>query len=279
MSIQKLLQIVSLTLVLSCLAGCIEFSSKPTPAPTEELVLSTPLPERTTCNVLRVAGGEGWYPYYIRNETTNELEGIALDVVKQLSQDLDIPLEIVEGLPWKRVLLMTEQGDVDVVAGAYWNAERAEKYQYSIPFAQDEARVFVLKENQFPFEELSDLKGKVGGRPLGGSYGEEFDQYAKEHLTFEEVEGSKDKIFTKLLLERNDYAVYAYWDGMGYLWENDLDDQIVPLPKPVAINEIHLMLSRTSPCRELVDSIDELLEQYLEDGTIDAIMARYGNPD
>ncbi|ALU46012.1 hypothetical protein AT705_24135 [Pseudoalteromonas rubra] len=49
------------------------------------------------------------------------------------------------------------------------------------PYYRNEIRVFVHKDRPFVFEKLEHLKGRVGLKPLGGSYGQAFDSFVAEN--------------------------------------------------------------------------------------------------
>lgn len=227
------------------------------------------------CQVLRVGGTDGWLPVAYLNQATKEPEGIAHDFAKIVGNKLNIPVKIDATLPWKRMLQYTEDGNLDMVAAIYWTKERADLYQYTASYFVNEAWVFVVKGKEFPFEKFEDLIGRVGGIPLGGSFGEAFDTFAKDHqLKLEEV-GTKEQMAKKILAGRNDYFIQDYLDGIMYLKQAGLQDQIVALPHPVAITEVYFALSRKSPCISLVPHINGIIDNAKRDGTLQAIIDKY----
>ncbi|KTF07255.1 extracellular solute-binding protein, partial [marine sediment metagenome] len=83
----------------------------------------------TECKALRTAGAQQWFPYAF-NEFDGKLKatGIAFDVLTLLSQDLGITLKIETGLPWKRIESKLDAGELDILAGNYWNETRSRKW-------------------------------------------------------------------------------------------------------------------------------------------------------
>lgn len=72
---------------------------------------------------------------------------------------------------------------MDVICGAYITEERKKYMDYIFPyFIMDPTVIFVKKGNKFNFKTWGDLKGLLGGAPIGNSYGEKFDRYEKKYL-------------------------------------------------------------------------------------------------
>ncbi len=261
--------------LLVLLAGCGPTATPAPPTATPPTPVDLPdNPNVEQCTALRVSNAVGWYPLFFKNPTTDAIEGLNVDLFNRLEADLGVPVEILVDLPWNRMLAMLERGELEVMGGAYWTSERDALYHYTIAYAQDEVRVFVLRDKAFPLNDLSDLRGKLGDRPLGGSYGEAFDAYAEQYLTLDETPG-KETVFRKLQYGRTDYAIYAYWDALAYLRETNLEDDIIPLDYQVAVNPIHMMVTRANACGQLVGQIDTLLEHYIAEGVIDTLLEQY----
>ncbi len=226
------------------------------------------------CQVLRVSGAGNWLPVAYINKDTGDPEGIAYDFAKIIGGKLNIPVELNATLPWKRMLHYLEKGELDMTAALYWTKEREVLYQFTTPYYENEARVFVVKGKEFPFEKFEDLIGRSGGLSLG-SYGEEFETFAKQHKLRLERDKSATLIARKLLIGRYDYFILDYLNGMLFLQESGLQEQIIALPHPVSTASVHLALSRQSPCLALVPRINAVIEKSKQDGTLQAIVDRY----
>ena len=204
-----------------------------------------------------------------------EIYGLGLDVMRNVSDQLSLPFQYVEQ-PWKRALLSLQQGKVDIIIGIYWTKERARKYYYSSPFLQNEARVFVLKGKEFKFEILSDLIGKAGDIPLGGSFGEEFDQFAKQHLSLHQV-GKKSEHVARLQKGRSQFFISDYFDTTATLKTMKLSDSIIPLTKPVSTTQVYFAISRNSPCSNRAAEVFNAVEWLRNDGTLEQLRQKYLN--
>ncbi|NQY92967.1 MAG: amino acid ABC transporter substrate-binding protein [Campylobacteraceae bacterium] len=226
------------------------------------------------CKVLQVGGTNDWYPINFIDKKTNKTEGIAYDLIREIGDKLDVKVEIYAFYPWKRMLDYVEDGKLDMVSALYWTEERAKSYTYTEPYLINEARAFVLKDKKFKLEKLEDLIGLRGGIPFGGSYGGEFDSFAKKNLKLLYTY-KKEQHIGMLLLDRFDYFILDYDDGMIYLKNNGLEDKIVALDYPISTTSVYFAFSKQSPCLKLLDSINQLILDSKSDGTLDSIIHKY----
>lgn len=233
---------------------------------------SAPLLAHTKCITISMNGAKGWIPVsYYEN---NRLTGVVPTIITNIFNEIGVEVKQQPIIPWKRLLNDLEIGKLDVLTGAYYNDERAKKYQYSNAITVDEIRIFVKKGKEFPFYDLSDLKGLIGVRPMGGSYGQGFDDYAKKNLHINE--NNNTLAMLKLLLQgKVDYAVWGYYDGLGNIAQHHYQDQITALPTPVSSNNVYALFSKQSPCLSQVDRFNQILERMHIDGDIDEIIEEH----
>ena len=227
------------------------------------------------CEKLRVVGSDQWIPFAFAKESADSLHptGIAYDVVRLIGQELGIPVQITIGLPWRRIELAMDKGTADILAGNYWTEERAKRWALSDAFANDEVRIFVRRENNFPFNSMSDLIGKRGVMPAGISLGQEFDSF-KHNLDIHEVK-LHTQMIDMLALERVDYMILPLLSGRLKIKDAGYENALVAKSKAVSVNAVHLSISRQSSCIVLLDRINQLIEQRKNDGSIAAIVAAY----
>jgi len=232
------------------------------------------------CQELRVASGaNSWAPISTKNQENNQFEGIAFDMVEAVATKLDLPVTILD-LPWKRHLMYLEAGQVDVALAIYKNKEREKKYLYTNSYFSNEAKVFVKKGLEFPFNQLGDLTGRMGAIPAGGSFGDDFDSFVKANIRYFQIwhtDVQKDVQIRMILHQRNDYFVSDHFDGMSYLIKAGLQDKITPLPHPIAKNDIYFALSKKSPCASLIPKINDIIKTLTQEGTVSRIAEKYMN--
>lgn len=230
------------------------------------------------CKQLTVVGSDQWVPFaYLESEEANIPKGISFDVVRLISEDLNISLTFKIGIPWRRLELLMDGGQVDVLAGNYWNEHRAKKWAITRAISKDEVRVFVLSKKTLHFKTLTDLIGFEGLIPSGVSFGQAFDGF-KPNLSLDEVT-THEQMITMLTLKRSDYLVLPYFNGLRKLNRLGLNEQIIALETPLTINPVHLSLAKKSPCYsdQLLEQFNQAIDERLSDGSIRKIEQSYLN--
>ncbi len=233
------------------------------------------------CQQVRGNGALDWYPVHFfegPKGPDRRAVGVAVDVARTVLEELGLRLEAGAPAPWPRSMEDLLEGRLDVLLGAYWTADRAQRLVYSAPIYREEIAVFVRRDQAFSLESLADLKDRRGLRPMGGSYGEHFDAYAREHLEIDQVAtvSTQDEVILHMLnAGRADYVVLARADGRRDLGETGLTDRIVDLEQPVAVNNVHLLFGDRSHCAARIDEIDREIARLEENGTLERIARRY----
>ncbi|MGP1256370.1 MAG: transporter substrate-binding domain-containing protein [Kiloniellales bacterium] len=94
--------------------------------------------------------------------------GFGSDLLAEFAQDLGVEVEQLD-LPFQGILAGLAAGQYDLVATSVApNAERAQSYAFSRPFATIENVVVTLAENE-TVNDLTDLNGLLVGSQLGSS--------------------------------------------------------------------------------------------------------------
>jgi len=225
------------------------------------------------CTTFSGNGINNWYPFSYRN-SEGKLTGIVVDGTHEALKRIGLSLEIAPDKPWKRIMYDLEQGRLDMVLGAYWNAERATKYYYSEQLGTDELRVFVKDGKQFSLTSPEDLIGRSGMRLLGGSLGDEFDTFAKQHLNFMEVPKS-DSIVVMLQNNRADYGILGYVEGLQHIHALNMQGKIIPLSMPILSNSMHVLINKSASCSHRVKDLNTTIIDMQKDGTMEKIISRH----
>lgn len=123
--------------------------------------------ERIKANgTMTVATEAAFKPFeYVEN---GEIIGFGSDLLAEFAQDLGVEVEQLD-LPFQGILAGLAAGQYDLVATSVApNAERAQSYAFSRPFATIENVVVTLADNE-TITELTDLNGLLVGSQLGSS--------------------------------------------------------------------------------------------------------------
>lgn len=210
--------------------------------------------------------------------------GIDVDIIDYIMKKINVPYKIVledssarlEGIAKK------DKPDYDMVFTYSKNAAREEYLTYAgeshISFSWN---FFILKENmgKIKYETYNDLKGLKIGTTKGFAYSDEFLKAIKDGtITADEVvknELQMDKLFKKRIdaVPLNTQAALYEAKRDGYL------DKITYLPKPIKDKPYYNTFVKKSDYPGMADiqkKYDETLKQMKKDGTLKAILAKYG---
>ncbi|EPJ43063.1 MAG: hypothetical protein OFPII_43740 [Osedax symbiont Rs1] len=226
------------------------------------------------CKEIKVSGSLGWYPLLMEDKQSGKVEGVAIELMRMIGREINTPVTFVKH-PWKRMLRHLELGTVDIVLGIYKTKKRALIYNYSSAFLINEARVFTRADKVFELTHLKDLIGLKGDIPLGGSFGDRFDDFAKRHLEISELKGPSVKI-RRLILGRSDFFVADYDHAIQVINQELIasSEKIVALALVVAKNPVYFAMSKRSSCAALTKTIFSSLQRLVDKNTVPLIIDR-----
>jgi len=228
------------------------------------------------CSAVRVNGSSLWYPISQRINGDGGLKGVFPDLAKQVFGSLGVHLRFGPELPWKRLLTLLENGQLDVLAGAYLTRERQEKFGVSLPVMKEDVAVFIRSSLPSRPENLQDLVGLHGVAPFGASFGEEFDSFAASRLTIDRQPFDKlDTLMWLLIENKADYLVIARQEGERMVEDSAAQGLVEILPWPAAVNTLHFMFSKKTPCIALLKAFNEALRRQLDAGKLDELLKDY----
>lgn len=111
-----------------------------------------------------------------RNPTTNEWTGIAVDMIKDLAQKLNVSVEYVD-TGWSGLVPSLQTGKCEISAAAtYVTPERAQLVLFTDPVSIDGQAAYVASDS--PYKTYADLD--VAGKVIGVHAGSANEKYSKE---------------------------------------------------------------------------------------------------
>lgn len=164
-------------------------------------LLSGPSPVRA--ETIPVYGDSGYAPVIYLED--GKAKGTLVDILKAASRRSGDDFEI-RLVPWKRAYESSQTGQGALV-GVSLTSERSQIFDFSEPIYSDDIQIVVLKGREFPFRQLSDLKGKSLGGVLGASYGDAVDKAIKDGLFAVDRDIGLSSRLLKLLAGRIDGAL------------------------------------------------------------------------
>ncbi len=116
--------------------------------------------------------------------------------------------------PWKRALLMTEQGRYDAVYNAYYSEERTKTFLYADPYTSSKIYVCAKKDKDIKFSTIQDLAKYRIGVVAGYITSPEFDNadYLKKDPADSDIVNLK-----KLLADRIDLIIIDKYTAIYHL--------------------------------------------------------------
>lgn len=193
--------------------------------------------------------------------------GITVDVATRALDHLGIEYELVFAGPWKRVQQSAKVGKIDMIAGLYFNKERDQYIDFTVPVVDDPTVIFVWRNKEFKYNTLEDLKGKEGTANLGDSFGIKVDAFIEEHLSVQRTV-TIDSNFRLLEIGRANYFIYGLLPGKAQALRYGYGDLVKSLPIPLAIEKIHLGISKKSSFRHLIPKINDYIKMYINEKMI-----------
>ena len=210
-----------------------------------------------------------WAPWTYHNEN-DELVGYDVEVAKAIAEKLGVKATFVEG-EWDGLLAGVDAGRYDmVVNGVDIDEERAEKYDFSEPYAY--GRTAVIVKGDSPIGKLEDLDGKQTANTITSTYAKVAEKYGATVTAVDDL----NQTFELLLNGRIDATLndeVAYYDYMAQhpeadlriaCFDTDMTRKAIPMPK-----------GETA----LVEAVNKALAELAEEGKLSELSVKYFGTD
>ncbi|MGI0115747.1 substrate-binding periplasmic protein [Zooshikella sp. RANM57] len=208
-------------------------------------------------------------PPYMHKDPSGGLDPVGFDVtiLNHVSNQLNCPIEW-RSQPWNRSMHEIEQGKLDVLAPASYNAKRAKFAWYSAPFRAERMRIVVLKatKEQWPLTSLEDML-KQNFRlsfHLGTWYGPEFEKIEKnpnfQRLLYSNTDNQKR--LQMLLHNRVDGVLGEVLSLLLDAKKMGAEDKIAVIDYPIHDNEVHFIFSKKTIPEDFIQSFNQVLKTY-----------------
>jgi polar amino acid transport system substrate-binding protein len=217
---------------------------------------------------------EEWPPFRIINKNSSSgYSGIDIDIIKQLSIDLGVTIEI-KHYPWARALELMKSGQADIISGIALTPER-EKFLYYVPVSYYAVHpVFYTRKGKGKMiRTYENLYGSSVGYSLNSFYFEPFNSDTQIKKRGFSTEAQLLKILAMGRIDviiGTDPNISYEIARMGY---RDLMEPTVFLPAEKT--ELFIAISRKSPAITFAGKIEEILQHLKDDGRINEIMNSY----
>ena len=229
--------------------------------------------------LFKVGTDESLPPYsFVRG---GKAVGIDVDMLHAAAKRLDLKIEVVP-LPWKRVLVLLQSGELPLAMPLFRTPERESFARFTGPVHVSQNGLFVRKGEEFPFTSIDDLTGKRIGLNRGFVLADDFDRAIRQGKVMTEEVGTIDQNVKKLGARRIDAFAGNVVSTRYVLRGTSAETKTAVLPRLLSENRpAYLVVSRTAkiPDQErLVETLRRTLEDLHRDGTYAKIVESYLKP-
>jgi polar amino acid transport system substrate-binding protein len=213
---------------------------------------------------------EPWSPYVT---VDNGLaSGLDYDTTAIVFKRLGIDVQW-QFLPWKRCLMMLQEGDADGILDIAQTSDRDALLLYpSEPLSDVNWVMFQANARPHPFNTLDDLRGLTIGVAPGYLYSPQFDA---SPLFTREPAPTHEANFGKLLRGRIDLMVTDRVVGQHIIDQLKLRDQVSQLPTVLNHREQFLALRRNAGMDLLVQRFSAELKRFKREPAYAQLVERY----
>lgn len=199
------------------------------------------------------------------NPETNEYEGLEADLGRLIAEELGVEVEFTTVVTNTRGPLI-DSGDVDMVAATFTiTDERKKSYDFTEPYYVDAQSVLVNKDSGL--KTIDDFDGKKIAMSAGGTEKDSISAITDANIEFVEYADFSE---AKLALTAGTVDGFAADSSIlqSYVDDNTefIETKFSPQPYGIA----------TKKGSDLSAYVNELVQKWLEDGTIDELIEKNG---
>ncbi|CAD5203284.1 substrate-binding periplasmic protein [Pseudomonas sp. FEN] len=211
-----------------------------------------------------------WAPYAYQEN--GQAKGIDYETTAIVLQRLGIDAEW-QFLPWKRCLVMLEQGQADGALDIFHNHERDKSLLYpGEALSEVDFVLFYAKARPHPFVTLDDLNGLTIGTSPGYLYSSVF----SDAKGLKREDGpSQEANFGKLARGRIDLLITDRRVGQRILEHMQLQDRIDQYPTVIARENQYLAVRRAAGMDLLIQRFGAELRRFKHEPAYAELVARY----
>ena len=213
-----------------------------------------------------------WSPWTYHDEN-DELVGYDVEVAKAIAEKLGVEATFVEG-EWDGLFAGMDAGRYDIVVnGVDITEERAQKYDFTEPYAYNRTAIIVTKDND-EINSFEDLDGKNTANTISSTYAELAEQYGANVTGVDDL----NQTFELLLSGRIDATLNAELTYYDYLKAHpDANVKIAALKEDAS--EVAIPLRKGAASDSLRAAINQALDELRADGTLSELSVKYFGSD
>ena len=214
-----------------------------------------------------VVGTEGTYSPNSYHDENDELVGFDVEVAALVAKHMGVEVQYLE-TEWASIFAALDAGQIDTVINEVgYTDERAEKYDFSQPYAFVQGGILVKSDNT-DINSFEDLKGKVAANESTSTWGATALEYGAE---LDPVNAMAQSI-SEVLNGRADCTLNYITAFADYMKEHPEEEGKVAAttdPEPSSYIPVKKGNER------LVEAINKALDEAYESGELKAVSEKY----
>lgn len=209
-----------------------------------------------------------WAPWTYHDEDDN-LVGYDVEVAQNIAEKLGVEVEFIEGA-WDGLLAGLDAGRYDImVNGVGVTEERAEKYNFSTPYAYNKTAV-IVRGDYDEISSMEDLKGKKTANTISSTYAAQAEAYGATVTPVDDL----NQTIELLLSNRIDATLNAEVVFNDYKKEHP-DSNIKIATYSDQVEEIAIPIRKGDDTVTLLEAVNDALDEMAKDGTLTELSEKY----
>ena len=216
---------------------------------------------------------EGTWAPWTYHDDNNDLVGYDVEVAQNIAEKLGVEVEFVEG-EWDGLLAGLETGRYDImVNGVGVTDERAEKYNFSTPYAYNKTAV-IVRGDYDEISSMEDLNGKKTANTISSTYAAQAEAYGATVTPVDDL----NQTIELLLSNRIDATLNAEVVFNDYKKEHP-DSNIKIATYSDQVEEIAIPIRKGDDTVTLLEAVNDALDEMAKDGTLTELSEKYFGMD
>ena len=213
-----------------------------------------------------------WAPWTYHDEN-DQLVGYDVEVAQAIAGKLGVKVSFVEG-EFDGLLAGLEVGRYDLmVNGVDITPDRAEKYNFSTPYAYNRTAVIVRGDNG-EIQAMEDLEGKHTANTITSTYAAVAEKYGAEVTGVDDLNQTFELLFSGRI-DATLNAEVSYYDYMKA--HPDADIKIACLDPETT--QVAIPVRKGEDTASLLEAVNAALAELAGDGTLTGLSNKYFGGD
>ena len=206
-------------------------------------------------------------------DENDELTGYDVEVAKAIADKLGVEIQIVPG-EWDGLFAGMDAGRYDmVVNGVEVTEERADKYDFSTPYAYIRTALIVKDDND-SIKTFEDLKGKKTANSIASTYMNLAESYGATCYGVSTL----DETLTMVLQGRVDATLNAIVSFTDYMAQHP-DSNLKVVATTEEASNVAIPMRKGDETASLREAVNKAIDELREDGTLSELSTRFFGED